>query len=545
MNQLKAAILAVTSVFALHTGGFAQESYSAPGVTVQFGETIKLPSKHVKFGFAGDLEHGFTQVTYRAKKEVGLFKLTPTLGLESSSISPVSKSKYYLLEDVLTLGGKSYLLSTDYDKKLNSEKLYFQEIDTKQGEISEAPKLMIETENSKVEGIPIMTGFYKFATYGKFSVQGFEDNPNFLVYYSKKQDRKRGEPVQRRLSYALFNQDLQMIWEKDVNIGKPDQNFSIIGQRLFGNDIYIFARNKSDGGSGKQKNKPFDEFIVFHIADGSDEAVEYKQDINDSRLSEFIISLDNAGDIMIAGYYTTEKSVGYKGYFTAIFDPETKEMTDLKRYDFSPELVRAFESARDKRKMDRKEEKRGEERGMTNLETRKIIKRSNGGRYLVGEQYYMYVTTTTDSKGNVRYTYHYMFQDIIVSALDASGEEEWTIKVPKNQHLVNTTYGASVSAFEYNDNLYLFYMDHIKNKGLDENSAPVQYRSFKDGALVMTRISPDGKPETNFLFDTRGEDKIIVPLAITQMAPGRLISSGAKARLFGYKNNTPALITLD
>ncbi|MGQ3014091.1 MAG: hypothetical protein ACT6QS_10320, partial [Flavobacteriales bacterium] len=138
-----------------------------------------------------------------------------------------------------------------------------------------------------------------------------------------------------------------------------------------------------------------------------------------------------------------------------------------------------------------------------------------------------------------------IYQDIIVSALNAAGEEEWTIKVPKNQHLTNTTYSASVSAFEYNDNLYLFYMDHIKNRGLDENSAPVQYRSFKDGALVMTRISPDGKPETNFLFDTRGEDKIIIPLNITQMAPGKLISSGAKARLFGYKNNTPALITLD
>lgn len=545
MNHFKTAILAVTSVFTLQMSGFAQESYSAPGVTVQFGETIKLPSKHVKFGFAGDLENGFTQVTYLAKKEVGLFKLSPTLGLESSSTSPVSKSKYYLLEDVITLGKKSYLVSTDYDKKLNSEKLYLQEVNTRLGQIDEAPQLMLSTENSKVEGIPLMTGYFKFATYGKFNIQGFEDNPNFLVYYSKKQDRKRGEPVQRRYSYALYNKDLQMIWEKDVNIGKPDQNFSVIGQRLFGNDIYIFARNKSDGGSGKQKNKPYDEFIVFHIADGSDEAVEYKQDINDSRLSEFIISLDNIGDIMIAGYYTTDKSVGYKGYFTALFDPETKEMTDLKRYDFSPELVRAFESARDKRKMDRKEEKRGEERGMTNLQTRQIIKRSNGGHYLVGEQYYMYVETITDSRGNIRHIYHYIYQDIIVSALNAAGEEEWTIKVPKNQHLTNTTYSASVSAFEYNDNLYLFYMDHIKNRGLDENSAPVQYRSFKDGALVMTRISPDGKPETNFLFDTRGEDKIIIPLNITQMAPGKLISSGAKARLFGYKNNTPALITLD
>ena len=544
MNRLKNILVLLGSLLCIYTSPVqAQETYNAPGITIQFGETLKLPKKHMKYSFIGDLDNGFTQISYKSHKEIGLFKLSPNLELQGTSISPVMKSKYFLLEDVINLGGRYYLVSTDYDKKNNSEKLYFQEVDARIGQTEGEPKLMIETD-TKVAGYPVMTGFYKFATYGKFNIMGFGENPNFLVYYNKRRDTKRGEPVQRRYSYALFSKDLQQIWQKDVNVGQPDQQFRVIGQRLIGNDIYIFARSRSDD-NPKAKGKPFDDFIVFYIADGSDEAVEYRQDLNDSRLSEFIISVEDAGSIMIAGYFTAEKTLGYKGYFTALFDVDTKEMTDFRKYDFSPELVRAFESARDKRKMDRKEEKRGEDRGMTNLETRQIIKRSGGGHYLVGEQYYMYVTSYTDSRGNTRYTYHYMYQDIIVSALDNSGQEEWTIKVPKNQHLTNTTYTASVQAFEYNDRLYLFYMDHPKNRDLDPSSAPVQYRGFKDGALVMTRIEPQGEYQTNFLFDTRSEEKLIVPTGIIELQPGKLISSGAKARLFGYKNNTPALITLE
>ncbi len=64
--------------------------------------------------------------------------------------------------------------------------------------------------------------------------------------------------------------------------------------------------------------------------------------------------------------------------------------------------------------------------------------------------------------------------------------------MPKKPTLVNTTYGAGISAFEYEDKLYIFHLDHIKNKQLAESGTPVTYASMKDAALMCITVDAQG-----------------------------------------------------
>lgn len=541
MNSKLGTLLLSVSLLGTFLPAAAQPARNKGDIRIEWGDNIPLTKKHFRIGFVGDLDQGFVQITERMKKEVGFTRISGNLKFENSRIEPLPKSKYAMFESIVQVDNRAYALISDYNKESQNEKLTVREIDIKDGGFKNEGEELLSTEG-KVTGDLIATGMYKFATTNKFKLVIPQKGDRILVYYRRVPEKKRDSKNFDKIVYNLFERNWKPVWNREVTMPYTEAEMRPVAHRLVGNDVYLFARIKSGQVNPETKKAEFDGLSVFRISE-SGKVEEHALELQGANLFEITVADGDDGSILIAGYTRpSARANTFTGYLTAVFNTETFALENVNMYTFKENLITAFESERAKRKLD-KQMAKGKEPGIPHLELREAIQRPGGGWYLVGEQYYFYTVTVSNGKSTYT-TYHYLFMDVIVSALEKDGTEAFTIKVPKNQHLVNTTYGGGISAFEYRDKLYIFHLDHIKNKRLDESGTPVTYASMKDAALMCITVDAEGNAERLPLFDLRDEQKVIIPYAIEEMEPGVLMSSGRKSSYFSGKSNYPALIYL-
>lgn len=505
---------------------FSNKIFAQKGdIDIKWGDNIPLTKKHYPVGFIGDEKRGFMQLTEKTNKEIGFTRISNKLEAEDTKLEILPKLKYLRFVDILELNGHSYIVFNNYDKATRTQRLYAREIDEKNGGYAGEEIELIEEPTER-------------QVYYNINIP--DEGDHILITRLLPRESKRDKINYDKYSYSLFNKELKKIWTKEVKMPYVEADMRIMEMKLVGNDILIFFRKKSDN---SEKGEQFDQLSVLQINEELSEPKEHELDIKGTVFQEFIFGEKKGENLLIAGYYkSTKKAFPFAGYFTAVYDVESYGLKNVKNYAFKDEIIRAFESERTKRKLDKTIAK-GNEIGIPYMEMRNIFNRKQGGWFVVGEQYHLVVTTTTDSKGNVRYTYHYYFQDVIVSAINSDGEEEWTVKAPKNQHFINTTYGAGISAFEYEDNVYVFFIDHVKNKNLSSNESPVETRSIKDASFTCIKVSENGEIKRITLFDTKDEAKVILPYAMHEMSPGVILSAARKAGR-GGNANTPALLYL-
>ncbi|MCG9911525.1 MAG: hypothetical protein MH137_09515 [Flavobacteriales bacterium] len=535
-------LVGIVGFWFLSLGMWGQKS--ADFVDIQWGDNAPLLKKHIRAGFIGNPKTGYVQVSENLKKkEIGLYRFSSDLKYEGNNMENMMKSKYIMFETIVEFDNRAFFLFSDFDKANQSEKLYVQEVDLLEGKFLDSPMQLIET-NRKVTGTYIATGFYSFSVTDKFKVIAPDNSDRILLYYKYKNEKKRDAKNYEKYEFHLYDRSWKQIWNKEVTMPHTEAEMRILNFRLVGDEVFTFVESMSGRLNPETKKPEFDELGVLHITKDAKEPKEYSLEMDKLYFKDLIFGLGFGNKIMIGGYIQPKKRVTtFTGYFTAVFNPETKSLESVNQYAFSGELITSFEKDRTKRKLEKAIAK-GKEPGIPFLETRMIRKKQDGGWIMVGEQYHLVVTTSTDSRGNVRYTYHYYFQDMIVSSVGPDGAEQWTLKVPKNQHFINSTYGAGISSFVHNDNVYLFHLDNVKNINLPDSNAPVEFRSFKDGCLMAIKIDPSGKMNRVRLFDLRDEQKMILPYDMDEVAPGLILSSSRRSGRGAKNTNTPALIRL-
>ena len=547
----------------------AQSSKNKGNVRIEWGEDIPLPKKHYPFGFAGNNTDGYVQVAVKGKKEISLIKIDPKLKSEGTETKPFPKSKYIVLDNILEVGGRAFLLFSDYDKAANSEKLLAQEIDVKDGEFKGSPETLLATKNSKVTGTNVAAGYSMVVT-EKFKIVLPDTGDRFLIYYRKKPEVKSDKKSFDKLVYNVFDFEMNLVWSKEVTMPYVEAEMKIQEHAIINDEVFIFAETKSGQTFEKGKKTPvFDQLSVFKVTKDSKKIEEKELFLDkESYIKEFVVGKGFGTSMLISGYYKpSKKTFVYTGYYTAVFDPENMELSKIKKYEFKQDLISSFESARTKRKLDKAIEK-GKEIGIPYMVMRDVVKRPDGGWYMVGEQHH--VTLTIEQSGKTtKYVWRFYYLDVLVSSISPDGEEEWITKLPKNQLSVYTTYGmgfgipgmtsrpseyyitsnygSGVSSFVYGDNLYAFYMDNVKNKNIKESDNAAPFVNFKGSYLAGVRLTPDGQKEQNALYDLKDENlnKVICPTTLVDMGDGILLSASKKGvAFFAKKNNTPALIYL-
>jgi len=560
--------LILTTIFScLALGNMqAQTSKNKPNVRIEWGEDIPLPKKHYPFGFVGNYRDGYAQIAVKGKKEISLVKIDNKLRAGETEITTYPKSKYIVLDNILEVNGKAYLMFSDYDKAANSEKLLMQEIDVKRGTFKGSPEVIIQTD-TKVMGNYEGSSIYTLSTTNKFKIILPDTGNRLLIYYRRKPEIKSDKKNYDKLVYTVFDFDMKEQWSKEVTMPYTESEMKIREHSIIDNDVFLFAETKSGETFEKNKKTPaFDQLSVFKITKESSKPKEKELIIDqNSYIREFIIGEGFGESMLISGYYRpSKKSFVYTGYYTAVFNPATMELERVQKYEFKEDLVSSFETARTKRKLDKDLEK-GKDIGIPYMIMREVLKRPDGGWYVVGEQHHV-VLLIDNSGRTTKHTWKFYYQDIIVSSINAFGEEEWIKKLPKNQlsqystyssfgilairpteYFITSNFGSGTSAFVHNNDLYVFYLDNIKNKNLKESDVQAPYMNFKGSYLAGVKLETDGEKTQNVIYDLKDEDnKLVSPTTLVPMGDGLLLSASRRGMsIFAKKSNVPALIYME
>lgn len=288
-----------------------------------------------------------------------------------------------------------------------------------------------------------------------------------MVVFSQKYNKRSSKT---EYIFTVLDENLKEIWNGEKTIEHSMDNFTVISS-LLTNDgkIVMYGYEFNQKGSffsvkttqGKSKLLVIDEEGV--------EEVDF--DLDGKYISDFDMVEKENGIVSLTGLYgeATKTSSGVSGAFWLDCDINSGEINDVQFEEFEKDFIIQTWSAKakkkDKRKSKRKKKKKDSPQ-LYNYIIHDLIKTEDGGDIMCAEQYYMYVTSHTDSKGNVTYTYHYLYNDIIVIKRDGNGDVEWKKVLNKYQHTTNDN--GILSSFQYildseDDKLHLIFNDNSDN----------------------------------------------------------------------------------
>lgn len=486
---------------------------------VVWGDRIPLKGGYHKIGFVGDLENGFLQISIKNKNKVGFTQISGNLKYQNSRFESVHSSVPDMFANIIQIDKQAYALYNVYDKKKAVEKLFMQRIDIRRGGLVGNSEELIATKDKIIETVKY-PGAYDYTLANKYTIVIPEHENRILVFYRVKQEETKNTD---KIIYQIFDRDWKFIWSKEVFMPRPRADVRMIGHRLVNDHIFMFVRTKSGAVDWNTKQPEFDRVSVLHISDDATQPKEYPLEFEGTNLYDITLGIGKNNQILLAGFFKTSRiRETFVGYFTAVFNPEKCKLEHVNMFTFNNELVTAFENPQKVAKLNKAISK-GEELGMPDLKICKVIHRADGGWYVVGEQQYFYVQKDNRSR-SIMPIYHYWYMDMIVASVGNDGIQEWIVKVPKKQHFINTTFGAGVSAFAYENDIYLFHLDHVHNRVLNDTIERMPYYGTEnDLTLMCVKINRNGIMERRPVFDTSGVKQIIAPASMEEMKPGVLL----------------------
>ena len=291
----------------------------------------------------------------------------------------------------------------------------------------------------------------------------------------------------------------------------------------------------------KETGKPAYRYEVFKFSKGAKQPTIAKILLDDYFILQSTIIENAAHDIMIASTYSKKKkSTSTDGIFLANLDANG-QLVKFKKgyYEFPLEELAKFESARKRRRMERKDDYEAD-----HLKVRNVVVESDGSIFVACEEFIItehyrsnYGANGVMTGGSFYYTYDY--NDIIATKIDATGNMQWVRKIPKMQHGLVRTGTMGFKLVSDATGYYFLYLDNIRNMQLGDTEVPKTHADGYGGQVIVSTIDNNGKHSKELLFDTRDEDIMIFPQHFYRIDGHRYIG---RARL--KKNQfQPLLIT--
>lgn len=198
--------------------------------------------------------------------------------------------------------------------------------------------------------------------------------------------------------------------------------------------------------------------------------------------------------------------------------------------------LKKFESARTRRRMDKKDDYEA-----PNLSVRNVVTEADGSIFIALEEYFVVSTTYYDSRGGSTTYYTYYFNDILGTRINADGSFAWLRKIPKQQYGTNGRGTMSFKLVSDASGYYFLYLDNKKNMELAEDETPKAHVDGWGGQVVVSKIDNNGTVSKELVFDTRDEDVKIFPSQFRRINHNQFIGRAVLKRN-KYK---PLLITVN
>jgi len=440
-----------------------------------------------------------------------------TQKLEIETLKELSRTEYktvdvfpknWVLEGVSQVGDNIYVYYSSWEGgKIKNERLFAKEIDFKTGKFVEGSDKKIVSIDGKVAGVTIKKGgtySFNIQVVDKFDIIKVDGSSNFLVKYRKKPKKKSDKKSYDVIGLEVFDKDLNKIWGNEFKMPYTERQMNLLDYAIDpeGN-IYALVKKFHDDSNKDRKKKVINYHLeLFKYEKNTKALTTTKINIGDTYISDVGLYINDNKEIYCAGYYDKGKSnSGIDGVFV-FKTTDIDNITDKNFYEIPVEVLNQYVKKKTQKKNNRKDKKGKAD--YEALELRKLFFYEDGSLAVIGEQYYVKVHTSTSSKGSVRTTYTYHYNDILISKINASGNLEWMKKIPKRQKGSRGLGGMSFTHFYTNNNHYFIYLDNIKNANLSMNKIPALHSDKMGGYLTSCKVSDfSGDVSKGSIFNSR------------------------------------------
>jgi len=506
------------------------------------GTEYELPRKTEDLAFFGNDQDGIVNLALK-KEELNIVRFDPkTLKKTMEKVIDLPEvTKNFNSEEVAIMQNNYYWLHSDWDKGSEKEMLFCDKIDVATGKITDANQKMFET--TKLGGDDVkLTGFYRYKLAGKYRFNYDADQKKLLVSYRLHPEERNDKKNYDKIGLQVFDEHLKKIWGNEFRMPYTEaimdnSDFSVDGQ---GNAYMLAKVYDSDNRKeyDKATDKPAYHFEVLKFTKGSKEITHTNITVGDYFIKQPALIEDGAHNMVVACTYSKKAmSNGTDGVFLAVVDQNGK-VTKYKNgyYEFPIAELEKFESARTKRKMEKKDDYES-----PNLVVRNVIIENDGSVFIACEEYHSESRYVSDGRGGGYYYTTYFYDDILGVKVNASGAFEWLRKIPKKQKGSFGRDGMSFKLVADEAGYHFLFLDNKKNMELADNEEPKYHVDGKGGQVVVATLNNKGVLSKELLFDTREEDIHIYPADFSRINGNQFIGRAKiKRNLF-----QPLLITVN
>ncbi len=548
---MKYLIFAVATLFT--TATFAQSKK----FTFKLGTEYELPRKSEDLSFFGNEKDGIVNLSLK-KEELSIVKFNgKTLDQSDEKVIELPEATKNFNSEIVTefKNGNYFWIHSDWDKESKVEALYYDKLDVSSAKLTASNTRMFET--TRLSGDLTTTGLYQFKVDNKYKFNYDADGKKLLVSYRLWPEEKNDKKNYDKIGLQVFDDNMKKLWGGEFTMPYTEQimdnsDFSIDGN----GNAYMLAK-VYDSEKRKEKDKetgmPAYHYEVLKFVKGSNKIISATLSLDDYFIHETSLVENLQHEMIIACTYSKKSnkrsaSNGTDGVFLATLDQNNK-VVKFKNgyYEFPLADLQKFESARTRRKMDKKDDYEA-----PNLVVRNIIIESDGTVMMVLEEYYKVVNRTYDSRGQVRTYTTFYYEDIIAGKINASGQFEWLRKIPKKQKGSTSSYSYAIN---YNlpgtmgfklisdaTGYYFLYLDNKKNMDITEDEVPKYHVDGAGGQVVVSKLDKAGViTNKELLFDTREEEVRVYPAKFTRINGNQFIGR-AQVKKNHYQ---PLLITVN
>lgn len=539
---------------------FAQDTKTLHRPKIKWGEEYKEPSSAEMSKIIATEGGGFYVMRTKAGGVFGSAKAILEYNDQnmrlrrSAEIDLRYNGKPRLLKDVVAMdGGKLYLLTYFYNKKLEKTFLFAQRINTSSFTLAAEITKVAEWEGDNT------------AKEDVFSYQISRDSTKLIIYSrATKQSKDRDE-----LGFDIFDQNMKNIWGRFVVLPYPRGKYEVSEVQVdnAGNAYLLGIVQEENPNSNKffGNNMSYSQYHLLMVSQDEEKPKEHQIRLQDKYITNLAFRIADNQDIIMAGFYSEKNAFSAKGSCYFRINPNTQKIEQQSIKDFNLDLVTANLSQRNRERAKAAAEKGDlkNQAELKNYNIEKLILRSDGGALLIAEQYFVEERITSPNYAmnpwmmgggmmrmydpwgyrynnmNNRSDYIFHYNDILVINIAPDGTIDWAARVPKHQMTTNDhgRYSSFTSA-HIEDKLYFIYNDNPRNfkqKGIIPTGTNREvFTNRGDVVVVLSEVNQNGEVRSVPLFTDNDADVSTIPKISRQVTRNNIVIYGERGSHYRF-----------
>ena len=450
---------------------------------------------------------------------------------------------YHELENIIKINDRICIFYSLYNKEEFKEQLFVREIDCITGQVIGSDKLIIDISGKlQIEKCDNNNNNNNNnnTVYKKFRLKLSPDSSKIFIHYEKKISKKdKLASNNNDIGLCIINTNFEIIWKKEVKLPYIKDQMKYIDFAFDKkNRVYILA-TVSDQNSINDKLSTF-HLELFQITSDNDNIRSSKIEVGGKQIKEMFISELSNGNVFLAGFYSYTCKIGKDGFpkvrdegFSANFysHPDAKgiftakvgangEIIDVSSYDIPIDIINQYESEKQIRKNNKKDNPEIEHLGLKN-----VIILEDQSSLIIGERSY--------SKSLPKDGYSYHFDDILVAKINYDGKLTWMKKIPKKQIAYSNSIPAMSFKYFFDKETHNFlFKDNKENADIKTLLNPKPCKSVDDNFYLFQINDDNGDINKSQFIDNENTEGIKVAILFwknaAQLSANRFVFEALK-----------------